>query len=73
LESIEDKGPKFEDYLVLQNFKDVFLDEVTRLPPKRDIDFSIDIVPRSTPMSKNPYRMSTPRFIGVENDNCKSC
>jgi len=31
---------------------------VTRLPPKRDIDFSIDIIPRSTPMSKNPYSMS---------------
>jgi hypothetical protein len=53
------KGPSLEDYLVLQEFKDVF-QEIPGLPPKRDIDFSIDLVPRVSLVSKSPYRMSTP-------------
>jgi hypothetical protein len=34
-----------------------------QLPPKRDIDFSINLMPRATPMSKTPYRMSTPKCL----------
>lgn len=30
-----------------------------RLPPKRDIDFTINLVPRVALVSKSPYRMST--------------
>ena len=45
---------------MLQEFKDVFPDEILGLPPKRDIDFRIDLLPGAAPMSKTPYRMSTP-------------
>jgi hypothetical protein len=38
------------------------LKEVPRLPPRRDIDFSINLMPRATPVSKTPYRMSTPEL-----------
>jgi hypothetical protein len=31
-------------------------------PPKRDIDFSINLIPGSTPVSKTPYRMNTPEL-----------
>ena len=33
-----------EYYHVLQVFQDVFLDEVKGIPPKRNIDFTIDLV-----------------------------
>ena len=33
--------------------------EIPILPPKRDIDFSINIMPGVAPVSKTPYRMST--------------
>ena len=46
---------------MLKEFKDVF-QEVPRLPPKRDIDFSINLMPGAAPVSKNPYRMSTPEL-----------
>jgi hypothetical protein len=46
---------------VLIDFKDVF-QEVPRLPPKRDIDFSINLMPGAAPISKAPYRMSTPEL-----------
>jgi hypothetical protein len=55
------KGPSLEDFLVLQKFEDVF-QEITVLPPRREIDFSIDLLPGETPMSKTPYRMSTPEL-----------
>jgi hypothetical protein len=32
------------------------------LPPKRDFYFSINLMPGAAPVSKNPYRMSTPEL-----------
>jgi hypothetical protein len=52
------KGPSLEDFSVLQEFEDVF-QKILGLPPTREIDFSIDLVPRAAPVSKTPYRMST--------------
>ena len=57
-ETTKDKFPKLEDHLVLKEFGDVFK-EVPRLPPKRYIDFSINLMPGATPVSNTPYRMST--------------
>ena len=45
---------------------DVFPDEIPRLPPKRDIDFTIEIVPRVAPVSKTPHRMNTPEMIEIK-------
>jgi hypothetical protein len=56
-----DKVPNLEDYVVLEHFEDVFK-EVPGLPPRRDIDFSINVIPGATPVSNNPYRMSTPEL-----------
>ena len=66
LEESEDETPSLEDYQVLQEFKDMFLDEILGLPPKRDIDFTIELVPGEAPMSKAPYRMSTPEMLELK-------
>jgi hypothetical protein len=47
-----------EDYAVLKEFEDVFK-EISGLPPKRDIDLSINLMLGAAPVSKTPYRMST--------------
>ena len=44
----------------------MFPDEITGLPPKRDIDFTIELVLRSAPVSKTPYRMSTPKMLELK-------
>jgi hypothetical protein len=44
--------------MVLKYFEDVF-GEILGFPPKRDINFSIDLVPIDSLLSKTPYRMST--------------
>jgi hypothetical protein len=60
-EPVDEKGPILEDFSVLHEFEDVF-QEIPRLPPRREIDFSIDLVPGASPMSKTPYRMRTPEL-----------
>jgi hypothetical protein len=60
-ETPKDKVPNLEDHAILEDFEDVFK-EVPRLPPKRDIDFSINLMPRAAPTSKTPYKMSTPEL-----------
>ena len=66
LEERRDETPRLEDYQVLQEFKDVFPDEIPRLPPKRDIDFTIELVPEATPVSKTPYRISTLEMLELK-------
>ena len=44
----------------------MFLDEIPRLPPKRDIDFTIELVPGAAPVSKTPYKMSTPEILELK-------
>ena len=41
LEATENENPRLEDYQVLQEFKEVFPDEIPGLPSKKDIDFTI--------------------------------
>ncbi|EGD74825.1 hypothetical protein PTSG_12531 [Salpingoeca rosetta] len=44
---------------LLEEFADVFPEELPGLPPRRDIDHAIDLKPGATPPSKAPYRLST--------------
>ena len=55
------KGPSLEYFLILQEFEDVFQEKLG-LPPKREIDLSIDLAPRVSPISKTHYIMSTPEL-----------
>jgi hypothetical protein len=41
---VDTKGPSLEDFSVLREFEDVF-QEIPIFPPRREIDFSIDLVP----------------------------
>jgi hypothetical protein len=60
-EASKDKVASIEDHSVLRDFQDVFR-EVPRFPPKRDIDFSIDLVPGDSLVSKTLYIMGTPKL-----------
>jgi hypothetical protein len=58
-EETREKLESIEYHIVLMDFKYVF-GEILGFPPKRDIDFSIELVPGAAPVSKTPYRMGTP-------------
>ena len=40
------------------DYPDVFSKELFGLPPQREIEFAIDVVPSATPTSITPYRMA---------------
>jgi hypothetical protein len=44
--------------LVVSEFSNVFPEELPRMPPNRDIEFVIDLMPGTTPIYKSPYRMA---------------
>jgi hypothetical protein len=58
--------PKLEDFAFLHEFRDMFVDEIPELPPRREIYFSIDLLPRSAPISKALYRMSLPELTELK-------
>jgi len=51
---------------VVHDFEDVFPNEVPRLPPNREVEFSIDLVPRIGPVSMSPYRMAPAELVELK-------
>ncbi|XP_074328102.1 uncharacterized protein LOC141666014 [Apium graveolens] len=50
--------PRIEDYPVVREYEDVFPDELPGLPPHREVEFTIELVPGAEPISKVPYQMA---------------
>ncbi|KAK9167057.1 hypothetical protein Scep_002248 [Stephania cephalantha] len=51
-------GPKLEEISVVCEFPDVFPEDLPGLPPPREIDFIIELVPGTKSISIPPYRMA---------------
>jgi hypothetical protein len=51
-----------EHLLVVKEFADVFLEELPGIPPERGLEFTIDLKPGLEPITRTPYRMSTPEL-----------
>ncbi|XP_074271192.1 uncharacterized protein LOC141595117 [Silene latifolia] len=50
--------PKLEYVPVVNEYAYVFPDELPGIPPERDVEFAIDLVPGTGPIAKAPYRMA---------------
>nr|GEZ89749.1 hypothetical protein [Tanacetum cinerariifolium] len=57
---VEDKSEKkrLEDVPIVQNFPEVFPEELLGLPPTRPVEFQIDLVPGAAPVARAPYRLA---------------
>jgi hypothetical protein len=66
LQTIVDAKPSPDDHPILREYKDVFPEEVMGLPPRRDIDFSIELALGAVPVSRTPYRMRTPKLVELK-------
>ncbi|GAA0156394.1 hypothetical protein LIER_13905 [Lithospermum erythrorhizon] len=49
---------RLEDIHIVREFPNVFPEDLPGLPPNRDIEFSIELVPGICPISKAPYKMA---------------
>ncbi|GKE18694.1 putative reverse transcriptase domain-containing protein, partial [Tanacetum coccineum] len=54
----ETEGEAIEDVPVIRDFPKAFSDELTGLPPPRQVEFRIDLVPRATPVARALYRLA---------------
>ncbi|GJR28208.1 putative reverse transcriptase domain-containing protein [Tanacetum coccineum] len=66
LKSAKEDEPKLNDISMVREFEDVFPEDLSGLPPQRQVEFRIDLVPGATPIVKSPYRLA-PFF------RCKNC
>nr|GEW51777.1 putative reverse transcriptase domain-containing protein [Tanacetum cinerariifolium] len=57
LMSTKENEPRLSGILIVRDFEDVFLDDLSGLPPQRQVEFHIDLIPRTMPVTKSPYRL----------------
>ncbi|GJY37910.1 hypothetical protein Tco_0424274 [Tanacetum coccineum] len=49
---------KLEDISVVKEFPDIFLEDLPGLPPVRQVEFQIDLIPGASPIARTPYRLA---------------
>ncbi|GKA00683.1 hypothetical protein Tco_0673348 [Tanacetum coccineum] len=56
----EEKSEKkrLEDVPIVQNFPEVFLEDLSGLPLTRQVEFQIDLIPGAAPVGWAPYRLA---------------
>nr|GEY19681.1 putative reverse transcriptase domain-containing protein [Tanacetum cinerariifolium] len=56
----EDKSEekRLEDVSIVQEFLEVFPEDLPRLPPAQKVEFQIDLVPSAAPVARAPYRLA---------------
>ena len=50
-------GATMDKTKVVYEFLDVFPDDLSGMPPDHDIEFIIELLPRTAPIAKRPYWM----------------
>ncbi|GKA29916.1 putative reverse transcriptase domain-containing protein, partial [Tanacetum coccineum] len=58
LMSAKASDKKQEEIVVVRDFPEVFPNDLSGLPPIREIEFRIKLIPGTTPVAKSPYRLA---------------
>ena len=58
--------PALDEIRVVHLFKDVFPEELPGMPPDRDIEFIIELIPGTAPISQRPYRMNPEELVELK-------
>ena len=54
----KDKDKSLNDIPIIRDYPEVFPDDLPGIPPVRQVEFRIDLVPGATPIAKSPYRLA---------------
>ncbi|GJW68996.1 putative reverse transcriptase domain-containing protein [Tanacetum coccineum] len=49
---------RLEDIPVVKEFSNVFLEDIPGLPPVRQVEFQINLIPGAVPVARTPYRLA---------------
>ncbi|GJY36962.1 putative reverse transcriptase domain-containing protein [Tanacetum coccineum] len=58
LKTMKVSEPKLKDILIVHKFPGVFLEDLSGLPPSREVEFHIDLIPRAMSVAKSPYHLA---------------
>ncbi|GKB64244.1 hypothetical protein Tco_0920430 [Tanacetum coccineum] len=57
-EEDKSKEKRLEDVLIVQDFPEVFSKDFPGIPPTRQVEFQIDLIPGAAPVAQAPYRLA---------------
>nr|GEW92231.1 hypothetical protein [Tanacetum cinerariifolium] len=57
-EDDKSEGKHFKDVPIVQDFPEVFPENLPGLPLARPVEFQIDLIPRAAPVARAPYRLA---------------
>jgi hypothetical protein len=65
--SVDDKESNpIEAIRIVSEFPDVFPEELPGMPPEREVEFAIELIPGTAPISKRGYRVSGPKLVELK-------
>jgi hypothetical protein len=65
--AIDSKEPNsLEIIKVVSEFPDVFPEDLPGMPPRRKVEFAIELLPGTAPISKRAYRVSRPELVKLK-------
>jgi hypothetical protein len=62
----EDESNSIETIRIVSEFPDVFPEELPDMPPERKVEFAIEFIPGTAPISKKAYRVSGPELVELK-------
>ncbi|GKF61652.1 hypothetical protein Tco_0181706, partial [Tanacetum coccineum] len=57
-EEDKSKGKQLKDVPIVQDFPEVFPEDLSGLPPAQPVEFQIDLIPGAAPVARAPYRLA---------------
>ncbi|GKG46664.1 hypothetical protein Tco_0501510, partial [Tanacetum coccineum] len=57
-EETKSEGQQLKDVPIIRDFPEVFLEDLSDLPPTRPVEFQIDLIPGAAPVARAPYRLA---------------
>ncbi|GJW51667.1 reverse transcriptase domain-containing protein [Tanacetum coccineum] len=67
MEKKKSDDKRLEDIPVVREFPDVFPEDLPGLPPIRQIEFQIDLIPGAAPVARAPYRLAPSEMQEISN------
>ncbi|GKC76002.1 putative reverse transcriptase domain-containing protein, partial [Tanacetum coccineum] len=67
LKAMKVNNPKLEDILIVREFPGVFPKDLSGLPPSREVEFYIELIPGAVFVAKSPYHLAPTEMQELSN------
>ncbi|GJR21787.1 putative reverse transcriptase domain-containing protein [Tanacetum coccineum] len=67
LKTMKVNEPKLKDIPIVHEFPGVFSEDLSGLPPSREVEFYIELIPGAVPVVKSPYRLAPTEMHELSN------